>query len=211
MIQTLRPHLFPLFLPVPFLPLRHCHRCHHQYHHRRLRASLQSRVPLHRTYHSYEHDAPLPFTPAENAILTAAVPHIPTHGFTTIALSQGARDAGYVDASINLFPTGAFALVNHHLVTNRLALAEDDRRAEEQMNDGAVAGKIEALAWKRLQANRYVIHRWQEVCFSLPLQILTLRIHFARTPDLRREISIRTITSSLRPPTSTLILSSLPR
>lgn len=137
-----------------------------QYRHPHLHLHLHlrprpSQATPHRTYHSYEHDAPPPFTPAENAILTAAFPHIPTHGFTTVALSRGARDVGYLDASINLFPTGAFALVNHYLITQRMALAE--YRLQRQQADGGVAENIKALAWRRLQANKPIIHRWQEV------------------------------------------------
>lgn len=120
----------------------------------------RSQATARRNYHSYEHDTPPPFTPAENAILTAAFPHISTHGFTTAALSRGARDVGYLDASINLFPSGAFALVNYHLVSQRLALADHHSTRQQA---GGVAAHIEALAWKRLQANKPIIHRWQEV------------------------------------------------
>lgn len=127
-----------------------------------------SRAASRRTYHSYEHDPPPPFPPAESAILAAAFPYISTHGFTNVALSHGARDAGYLDASINLFPTGAFALVDYHLVTQRLALANHHSTRQQV---GGVAEQVKELAWKRLQANKPIIHRWQEVRLSCCLSL----------------------------------------
>lgn len=153
-LQALRS----LSLPLPPPPSFPCHSCRSCLHLRLRRSQASAR----RTYHSYEHDAPAPFPPAENAILSSAIPHISTHGFTTAALSQGARDVGYLDASINLFPAGAFALVNYHLVTQRLALA-DHRSTIRQQAGGGIAEQINTLAWKRLQANKPIIHRWQEV------------------------------------------------
>ena len=112
-----------------------------------------------RSYHSYEHEAPPPFNPTEDAILSAALSHVPTHGFTTTALTQGARDAGYLDISTNLFPTGAFSLVNYHLVTQRLALAKHAASLEPRTD---ITANIRALALRRLHANTPIIHRWQE-------------------------------------------------
>lgn len=152
-LQALHPLLSCLPLPIPSpLPLRLLPQ-----HHPLPRPSQPN---SRRTYHSYEREAPPPFTPAETAILSNAFQYIPTHGFSTTALSRGAREAGYLDASINLFPTGAFALVNYHLVTQRLALAKDH---PTERKEGGVAENIKALAWKRLQANTPIIHRWQEV------------------------------------------------
>lgn len=165
--QALRPlpsslPLFTLLLsPPPLHPslFRHNGRSHLRFRPRQSEASSR------RTYYSYEHNAPPPFPPAENAILSAAIPHISTHGFTTAALSRGARDVGYLDASINLFPAGAFALVNYHLVTQRLALAHHHSTTAKQQAGGDVAEQVKALAWKRLQANKPIIHQWQEVRF----------------------------------------------
>ena len=112
-----------------------------------------------RSYHSYEHEAPPPFNPTEDAILSAAFAHVPTHGFSTTALTQGARDAGYLDISTNLFPTGAFSLVNYHLVTQRLALAKHASSLQPRTD---ITANIRALALYRLHANTPIIHRWQE-------------------------------------------------
>lgn len=125
-------------------------------------ASRRSCIQLYasrRLYHSYEHDTPSPFTDAEEDILSAALPYVPSHGFTTAALTAGAKDSGYIDASINLFPSGAFALVNYHLVTQRLAL----RKHTPNPNDPNVLGRIREITLERLRANKPIIHRWQEV------------------------------------------------
>lgn len=116
------------------------------------------------TYHSYELKAPPPFSAEETTILSAALAHVPTHGFTTTALCHGARDANYRDVSINMFPAGAFALVNYHLVTQRLALAKG--RPPDQPS--SIGTEIRRLVWKRLYANVPIMHRWQEVSYFSP-------------------------------------------
>jgi ubiquinone biosynthesis protein COQ9 len=90
------------------------------------------------------------------------------HGFTDASLSLGAREAGYLDITVNLFPRGAFDLVNYHLVTKRLALkklldieaAKDDGGA---LKGRGVGARVRFLTLERLMANRPIIHRWQEV------------------------------------------------
>ena len=132
---------------------------------------LSKRIPLLilRPYHSYDHPPPPgPFTPTESSILSAAIPHIPSHGFTHTTLSLGTKDAGYIDASTNLFPNGTFSLVHYHLYTQRLALAKHEHILSPALKEGekvpGVGWKVEALTWERLMANREIIHRWQEVC-----------------------------------------------
>ncbi|KAL9071823.1 MAG: hypothetical protein Q9161_003923 [Pseudevernia consocians] len=122
---------------------------------------LRSRFVWHcsRSYHSYEHEAPPPFNQTEDAILSAALAHVPIHGFTTTALTRGARDAGYLDISTNLFPTGAFAIANYHLVTQRLALAK--HTSSLQPHTG-ITTNLRSLALYRLHANKPIVHRWQE-------------------------------------------------
>ncbi|PBP19722.1 MAP kinase kinase kinase [Diplocarpon rosae] len=120
-------------------------------------------LPIFRTakYHSYEHPPPPgPFTPIESSILSASLPYIPSSGFTLTSLSLGARDAGYIDASINLFPKGAFSLVHYYLLSQRRGLAERAREIVE--GEGGVGMKVQKLTWERLMANAKVAHRWQE-------------------------------------------------
>lgn len=118
-----------------------------------------------RTYYSYEHDSLPQYTPAEEAILSAAITHVPAHGFTATALINGARDAGYLDVSANLFPTGAFSLVRYHLVTQRLSLGNNGP-VPPPTEPTNVLDNVRALTLKRLRANGPIIHRWQEVCLS---------------------------------------------
>jgi ubiquinone biosynthesis protein COQ9 len=125
------------------------------------RAALRQRC----AYHSYDYAHPPPFPAAETKMLSSAYTHVPTHGFTLDALKLGARDAGYLDASTNLFPRGAFDLVNYHLVTQRLALRDAVQFAEGK-EGGSVADRVRALALARLRANEPVVQRWQEVCLS---------------------------------------------
>ncbi|KAH8592254.1 ubiquinone biosynthesis protein COQ9 precursor [Bisporella sp. PMI_857] len=125
------------------------------------------RLPTKRLYHSTTHPPPPgPFTPLESSILAASIPHVPSHGFTSTTLALGAHDAGYLPASTNLFPKGAFSLVHWHLYTQRQALAGQLANLLSKEDNGGkglgVGGKVKALTWARLMANKEVIHRWQE-------------------------------------------------
>lgn len=96
----------------------------------------------------------------QSAILQAASAHIPLHGFSNKAISLGATDAGYPPVSTNLFPRGAFDLVQYHLITARQALANDTAaqplRAQASSPAGSLALVHEALNTliiARLRAN----------------------------------------------------------
>ncbi len=116
-----------------------------------------------RPYHSHDHPPPPgPFTQVESTILSAATPHIPNHGFTRTSLALGGKDCGYIDASTNLFPKGAFSLVHWHLYSQRMALAKHKNILEKE-GEG-VGKKVKALTWERLMVNQEIVHRWQEVC-----------------------------------------------
>ncbi|KAF2495536.1 ubiquinone biosynthesis protein COQ9 [Lophium mytilinum] len=133
------------------------------------RSSLRSlsKPPTTRRYHAADSPPPPPFSPAESAILSAALAHVPANGFTSTSLRLGARDAGYLDASTNLFPRGAFDLVNYYLVTQRLALKDSVQFPAESAGGGARIGvgkKVRTLALARLRANAEVgvVGRWGE-------------------------------------------------
>lgn len=119
-----------------------------------------------RTYYSYETPHPPPYPPTETAILSAALPHVPTLGWTTSSLRQGARDAGYLDVSTNLFPKAEFELVLYHLRTQRLGL-KDKVQFPEEAGLG-MTSKVKSLVMERLRGNVEVgvQARWQEV--SIP-------------------------------------------
>ena len=112
-------------------------------------------------YHSYEHAAPPPYREPEAAILSAALSHVPNHGFTQQALTLGAKDAGYLDISANLFPSVAFDLVKYHLVTQRLGLSN---RVQFPDSKTGVGRKVRNLVLERLRANADagVVPRWHE-------------------------------------------------
>ena len=133
-----------------------------------------------RFYHSYEHDRPPPFNPTEDRILSAALSHVPTHGFTTTALTQGARAVGYLDISTNLFPAGPFSIVNYHLVTQRLALAKEATPASHESSN--IPTNIKTLILRRLHANKTIIHQWQEA-----LALLATPTHL---PTSLRELAL---------------------
>ncbi|KAI9822300.1 MAG: Ubiquinone biosynthesis protein coq9, mitochondrial [Pycnora praestabilis] len=144
-----------------------------------------SRQPLlltRRAYHSYEHEQPPPFNSTESAILLAALNRVPTHGFSDKALSLGAKDAGYLDVSVNLFPKGVFDLVNYHLVTQRLALKDRVHFEEGKLG---VGGRVRLLTKERLLANKPIIHRWQEALavMAQPSNIPTSIVELARLSD----------------------------
>lgn len=124
-----------------------------------------------RKYHSYDHPPPPgPFTSLQSQILSAAILHVPSHGFTQVSLSRGANDIGLIDASTNLFPAGPFSLVHYYLLTQRLALESRLHKANKEELRGTGA-KVKALTWWRLEANRDVIHRWSEVCLFISCKI----------------------------------------
>jgi ubiquinone biosynthesis protein COQ9 len=114
-----------------------------------------------RTYHSDHHPEPPPFPDAQERILAAALRHVPTHGFSSKALAEGAKDSGYLEVSVQLFPRGVFDLVNFHLVTQRLALK--DRVQFQEDSKLGVGQRVRTLTIGRLRANQDIIHQWQGV------------------------------------------------
>ncbi|KAG0136030.1 COQ9-domain-containing protein [Tuber indicum] len=137
---------------------------------------IAPRINLPRRYHSYQHPAPGPSsTTAKSAILSASLPHVPSHGFSDAALAFGSRDAGYLDISVNMLPGGVFDLVRYHLVTERLRLGDkiDFRRPENELPKGlrnlGITTKIQILCMERLKANAHIIHRWQEALAVMSL------------------------------------------
>ena len=118
-----------------------------------------------RTYFSVHHPDPPPFPATQDRILSAAISRVPEYGFTQKALALGAQDAGYLDATVLLFPHGVFDLIKYHLVTRRLALKDNVQFPESgQLGLGA---KVKTLAMARLRANADIVHHWQGVRIHL--------------------------------------------
>lgn len=121
------------------------------------------------SYHSYDHPkaADTATNTSEQAILSAAYAHVPSHGFSARSLTLGAKDAGFPEISASILPDGPFSLVQFHLVTRRKALAAQSQQIFFGEESTKVSEKVERLTWERLLANEAVVHRWQEVCVSV--------------------------------------------
>jgi ubiquinone biosynthesis protein COQ9 len=119
-------------------------------------------------YHSYDRLQTPQYREPERTILSSALTHVPTHGFTQEALAEGAKDAGYLEVSTNLFPKGAFDLVLYYLVTQRLGLKERIQFPDEKIGVGR---KVRSLVLERLRANADtgVVPRWQEAIAIMSL------------------------------------------
>lgn len=122
---------------------------------------LQKDLRQARSYHSIYHTEPPPFPDAHERILSAAMRHVPTHGFSPRALTEGAKDSGYLDVSVQLFPRSVFDLINYHLVTQRLGLK--DRVQFPEGSKFGVGHKIRTLTLERLRGNKNIIHQWKGV------------------------------------------------
>ncbi|KXG53041.1 uncharacterized protein PGRI_000910 [Penicillium griseofulvum] len=140
----------------------------------------QPRTP-HRNYHSALH-ARLPdhsYTNSQTAILTSALTHVPTHGFSAKALTLGARDAGFLDVSVQLLPRGEFDLILFWLASRRGLLrgkVEEGglfrRIAAEKGKDVhelSVEERVKGLLLERLRMNAEVKDVWQDALAQMSL------------------------------------------
>ncbi|KAJ5706965.1 hypothetical protein N7488_006766 [Penicillium malachiteum] len=125
-----------------------------------------------RSYHSDLHP-PLPphsYTNSQTAILEAALSHVRTHGFTNTSLTLGARDAGFLDVSVQLFPRGEFDLILFWLASRRgLLRAKVESDADFFKGDVDVNGKIKLLILERLRMNENVREQWQDALAQMSL------------------------------------------
>lgn len=110
-----------------------------------------------RLYHSPNHPHLPSYTPLQHKILSTSLTLVPSTGFTLRTLTEGAKQAGYLEITRNLFPRGPWSLVEYHLVTKREALSSIP------LDEGGVGKTIRKLCVERLKANEEVIGRWQEV------------------------------------------------
>ena len=122
-----------------------------------------------RTYYSEQFPAAAPYSPAEDAILSAALSHVPRHGFSSRSIALGASDAGYPEVSTQLFPQGVFDLIRFHLVTQRRALKDNVQFPEDAPL--GVGRRIRTLTLARLRANKDIIYQWQGVSAARPLSL----------------------------------------
>ncbi|KAL4920330.1 COQ9-domain-containing protein [Aspergillus aurantiobrunneus] len=162
-----------LFLPTITSPFSH-----YQQHHLR-QPSLRSHLPTQRPYHSHHHpDLPShEYTNSQTTILSAALKHVPTHGFSRDALTLGARDTGFLDVSIQLLPRGEFDLILFWLASRRgllrAAAEQDGLLAKSHPGSVTVEDKTKALIMERLRMNTVIRRQWQDALafMSLPSNI----------------------------------------
>ncbi|KAF3029978.1 Ubiquinone biosynthesis protein coq9, mitochondrial [Penicillium rubens] len=144
------------------------------------RTSKPRQLPQ-RTYHSALH-ARLPdhsYTNSQTAILTSALAHVPAHGFTATALTLGARDAGFLDVSVQLLPRAEFDLILFWLASRRGLLrgqVEEGglfrRIAAEKGKDVhelSVEERVRGLILERLRMNAEVKGVWQDALAQMSL------------------------------------------
>lgn len=148
------------------------------HHHQRLPLPTQGI----RSYHSPLHARPPvhEYTNSQTAILTASLPHIPTHGFTKGALTLGARDAGFLDVSVQLLPRGEFDLILFWLASRRGLLRAGVEEGALLQRLAADAGqsvdglgtleKARLLVMERLRMNLHIKDQWVDVRFSFFLR-----------------------------------------
>ena len=74
-------------------------------------------------YHSSNHPPSPSYTPLQHKILSTSLSLVPSTGFTSETLTEGAKQAGYLEITHNLFPRGPWSIVEYHLVRQREALA----------------------------------------------------------------------------------------
>ncbi|KAF4212117.1 hypothetical protein CNMCM8980_001454 [Aspergillus fumigatiaffinis] len=156
-----------------------------------------------RSYHSQYHPdlPPHEYTNSQTTILSAALNHVPKHGFTPEALTLGARDAGFLDVSVQLLPRGEFDLVLFWLASRRGLLrgkVENGffEKIESQGKALSVEEKTKLLIMERLRMNAEIKHQWQgalalmSLAGNIPLSLSELHALSSDILDLAGDASV---------------------
>ncbi|KAI9932778.1 hypothetical protein ASPWEDRAFT_33728 [Aspergillus wentii DTO 134E9] len=162
-----------------------CRNLHHNHQQQPIRQprrttppTTQSRLPRTsyplnpRLYHSQHHPDPPAheYSNSQTTILEAALTHVPTHGFTSESLTLGARDAGFLDVSVQLFPRVEFDLVLFWLASRRgLLRGKVENGFFESQQGLSVEEKTKALIMERLRMNASIKHQWQDALAVMSL------------------------------------------
>ncbi|EEQ85850.1 ubiquinone biosynthesis protein coq9 [Blastomyces dermatitidis ER-3] len=179
-LVALRPRTSLIPHRPHYCRFRHIHSC--AKHPRLPNPSLSHSRPYHSSFHPPIETLADTYTPEQSAILSAAVNHIPEHGYTAHSLTLGARDAGYLDVSLQLFPGGGeIALITYWLGSRRGMLRQKAKSGELfRTTEGGEAGrlsveeKVLVLILERLKMNEKIIEHWQDALatMSLPFNIV---------------------------------------
>ncbi|PYH97306.1 ubiquinone biosynthesis protein COQ9 [Aspergillus ellipticus CBS 707.79] len=136
---------------------------------------LRHTPPRHpiRSYHSAHHPSPPhEYSNSQTTILSAALRHVPSHGFTRDALTLGARDAGFLDVSVQLLPRGEFDLILFWLASRRGLLrsrVEEDALLQSPQGPLSTDQKVKILVMERLRMNVEVRDKWQDALAVMSL------------------------------------------
>ncbi|KAL4892637.1 COQ9-domain-containing protein [Aspergillus ambiguus] len=126
-----------------------------------------------RLYHSALHPDPPPhhYTNSQSTILSAALRHVPQQGFTRNALTLGARDAGFLDVSIQLLPRAEFDLILFWLASRRglLHARVQNDGLLDRSDKTPVDEKTRILIMERLRMNSDIKHQWQDALALMSL------------------------------------------
>lgn len=174
--------------------------------HRRCQCPHPTSVPSinNRLYHSKHHPDPPPheYTNSQTTILSAALNHVHEHGFTLDSLTLGARDVGFLDVSVQLFPRRELDLIFFWLASRRGLLrgkvenglfenlsVSDPRTGQlKKGSELSVEEKVKVLLMERLRMNSEIRHQWQDVCclflFFLVCLILVLTVCVGSCPHV---------------------------
>ncbi|KAJ6017586.1 hypothetical protein N7451_000965 [Penicillium sp. IBT 35674x] len=140
-------------------------------HHSQPLSKYQSYQPR-RPYHSTLHPT-LPvheYTNSQIAILEASLAHTPVHGFSNTSILLGARDAGFLDVSIQLLPNGEYDLILFWLASRRGLLRAAVESGEIQFPAGQdVQSKIKTLIMKRMKMNEEIRGQWSDALAQMSL------------------------------------------
>jgi hypothetical protein len=137
-----------------------------------------------RSYYSAHHPPSPTYTPQQQKILSTALSLVPSNGFTHETLSLGAKQAGYLEITHNLFPRGVWTLIEYHLVTQR------EKLKSVPLEEGLGVGRtIRKLCVERLKGNKEIIARWQEV-YALEMGWLIRLLRSCRCRRMRRGRSL---------------------
>ncbi|PLN83243.1 ubiquinone biosynthesis protein COQ9 [Aspergillus taichungensis] len=126
-----------------------------------------------RKYHSTHQPTPdHEYTNSQTTILTAALRHVPELGFTRDALTLGARDAGFLDVSVQLLPRGEFDLILFWLASRRgllRAAVDNGLFRHNGPRELSVEQKTKMLVMERLRMNADVRNQWQDALALMAL------------------------------------------
>ncbi|KAK9463002.1 ubiquinone biosynthesis protein COQ9 [Lipomyces oligophaga] len=136
-----------------------------------------------RSYFSYDHPTESPYSTSQSLILSSALKHVPTVGFTKDALVFGSRDQGMLDSTHAVFQNGVFDLIIYHLYTERTKLAALKEAVDSE--EKTVEAKVRRYCIERLKGNISLNDHWTEALavMAVPTNVPTALKELADLAD----------------------------